>query len=1131
MLTTATVNHNSFFHPMGDTPAVSLTQSMPPSVPTDVLLLGCGDVRNILFTCHVNGRRMDITCCDNQKAIIARNILLLSLIIDDKYSQNENLLWDIYYHMYLDEKALDLLRSQAQKLYDLSASSSKWQRSQYGSSLRYCDYATLLSVRNIWSFYCTANTKPDLKRLFESALERAKSRRSNLDYLTGFRSAVPVQGQATKDLDTLHRHYWKYRSTNFNAKARAAATHPNPTFLTGEEDVTIHHCTNPLFGFHLAMAYVPIHPDDAELGKLHKLHQLVKTVEVARIEFRQWMLAYRQSLVDIKIRFFIGDAIALAYTIQHKRDTTENTAHWYQNRYSLQPLVLNGSDYVSNTAPLDFDVIDTSNLCDHVGSWTLLTATAPLLRCHSSSTLFTEFLLKSSETYRDGLDSMLGGHVPTLSTLLGLFPAEYWTNTSSISLGDEGTLNAAIAKNSKDKEDGSRNDQMFLRTCWKSKSCMLPTQESCPKPTRIKFYASELAHVLYQIYANMFADKGNNPIKYSGIETPWHSSHISCHHASFASFLRLVQTRFVCDWNAVMRLLLALIEKRCKVPIVKDYMHELYTYLHIMDIFSVDAIKQWSGRKNNLALPPSRIAASSERWGDLRDSDDMPPVVCLILEVPRKKLAAFTKMNRIALGIPVVHCIVQVGNMNSPRVFSAWQLTFGDISTSGEVHDKSFEVSVAEDHAGWNGQSPLIAVFYLPAFLLKLRAAEVFLGIHSTPEFVATVDSILASGTNIPETTVDEVGAVYITRYAPNQTGFPIATGFIKNLPASPINAGAISSLLPDVDPETGQILGQTLPLVLYFPVFFSGEPIPVIDRESFQIEVSIQVADNSKWAEWYRHMYPVHLQERAPINWNLPYIKLAKCPKIDISQRNKLQWLWNHLSMAISSREWDMREKKTYILPEPSNGELVRLDFTDTLYTIFDRFSHPSAKRWRGFSFRSITDGIVQFYILITSLRLNLSDRAVVLDCAVSTAPGDLKGPRLEALAAMGVLSIGVTDEHMQLWRQVLPAYVERCRTWAHHVDCDYATSGKIPLATQLGKRFLCACGNGQFPADFNTHYPSWHMIRKYFVRAAISPAFLAPFAGHTYCPASDLYNSKFVRLLENRVPRTIRPPRRSIN
>ena len=38
------------FRPLGSTPAVSLTQNMPSEGKASILLLGCGDARNILFT-------------------------------------------------------------------------------------------------------------------------------------------------------------------------------------------------------------------------------------------------------------------------------------------------------------------------------------------------------------------------------------------------------------------------------------------------------------------------------------------------------------------------------------------------------------------------------------------------------------------------------------------------------------------------------------------------------------------------------------------------------------------------------------------------------------------------------------------------------------------------------------------------------------------------------------------------------------------------------------------------------------------------------------------------------------------------------------------------------------------------
>lgn len=46
----------AYFYPLGNTPAVCLTQDLPPEQDANILLLGCGDARNILYTLHADAR-------------------------------------------------------------------------------------------------------------------------------------------------------------------------------------------------------------------------------------------------------------------------------------------------------------------------------------------------------------------------------------------------------------------------------------------------------------------------------------------------------------------------------------------------------------------------------------------------------------------------------------------------------------------------------------------------------------------------------------------------------------------------------------------------------------------------------------------------------------------------------------------------------------------------------------------------------------------------------------------------------------------------------------------------------------------------------------------------------------------
>lgn len=44
----------TYFYPIGNTPAIHLTRNLSIEEPADVLLLGCGDIRNILFTAYTD---------------------------------------------------------------------------------------------------------------------------------------------------------------------------------------------------------------------------------------------------------------------------------------------------------------------------------------------------------------------------------------------------------------------------------------------------------------------------------------------------------------------------------------------------------------------------------------------------------------------------------------------------------------------------------------------------------------------------------------------------------------------------------------------------------------------------------------------------------------------------------------------------------------------------------------------------------------------------------------------------------------------------------------------------------------------------------------------------------------------
>jgi len=54
MATPVIVDILTYFYPVGNTSAVHLTRNLPPEQTARILLLGCGDIRNIVFTAYMD---------------------------------------------------------------------------------------------------------------------------------------------------------------------------------------------------------------------------------------------------------------------------------------------------------------------------------------------------------------------------------------------------------------------------------------------------------------------------------------------------------------------------------------------------------------------------------------------------------------------------------------------------------------------------------------------------------------------------------------------------------------------------------------------------------------------------------------------------------------------------------------------------------------------------------------------------------------------------------------------------------------------------------------------------------------------------------------------------------------------
>lgn len=1078
--------------------------------------------------------------------------------MDDTEGVKDKYIWNIYYHLYLDNTSLELVQTQSKKLHALSPSIHSWHDSKYGKLLRICDEDTLTKVRETWKSYSSSNLSEIKKEIYDErfrlGIQRARDLQADLlgpdlvYSLAGFRSAAPVGLQSIKDFHDLHQRFWDHGITDQDRGGVPETRHPNPMFAPMLTDTFIlHYGTDPLLGFHLATAYVPLTSGSPLHLKPSKRSHLHKVVEAARLQFKVWGEAFRRCARQrLTLRFFAGEALAFCHTLQHRQLTGHAiSANWYRGQYNLQQLVLNGGDYAAaGDAPLSFKVIDTSNLMDHVGAINILVATSPLLDRDLSATLYTESLAKREQDQKALVDGLLCGHFPTISTLFGLFPIEYWTNATAISSVDETLLDVAhVMAGTKDDNKG----QMYSRLAWKRQ---ISGSSRPPQPTTLSplhFTEIELAQVLYKAYLKMFQHEDMS-VLFSKVDllTIQNNSCPRYHRGSLAAFLAFVKKRVVVDWNRLMEALLNLIESDSSIAMGLNNIQELYVQLHLLGVYSVAKLR---APVNN---------SKAQAFNSLRAWNHIPEVICITLKVPRARLGVFTRVPLGQIGTPPLHCILRSSRTYAGRawhnIFAVVQLAFGDATPSGLRSDDGFKIKVVQDRHGWGGNSPMLVSFCAPTWLilqLEPGAISVALGVQTTPHSTMTFVKALGLEMNVYETNLGNEDNVYITKHRPNQSAHAsicsfadvndVSHGCPGEADRTTIKANVdlktaqiatltgridllseyVKSLLRSgADVETIQISPCIIAVIigksprqyqhhLHFPApVLRSRSISRIARKSSYVEVVSPVCGPMDEERFPHFMYPLYLDARQPVIWNMPRLNLECLPILDMAKPKDLEWLVTHTSLMFSSRERTLKDRS--MVPGAKTHNDVRTNFKDSLFSMFMQFSGLQGRRSRFFGIHNPTAGGLHVLVFVSCLRLDMANHTVVLDTAILPLTDQLVPDIhsfLAALSGLVICQISVDDEELRLWKQVIPALVERCRLWPHHpTSCEYLKQCRIPLSLENGHTPICSCGDGTLPPKFVSGVPLWDTVSRYAVRAAISPSFSLPFVEPVY---ADVHGS----------------------
>ena len=197
-----------WFYPTGNTPAVNLLRDTPAACEQEtinILSLGCGDPRNILFSLwceqgHESKRSVRFTSCDVEPAVLAQNVVLLTSIADNLPVSR---IWQLFYHFYVPEISRELLRQQATRLLEASKSIEDWRLSEYAKSVRWVNRSTLQQLRPYWAEYAPNEEWSQAR----TAIMQRSHDIGHSSQLTGIRAAGPLWSHPTGNVAPLYRRY------------------------------------------------------------------------------------------------------------------------------------------------------------------------------------------------------------------------------------------------------------------------------------------------------------------------------------------------------------------------------------------------------------------------------------------------------------------------------------------------------------------------------------------------------------------------------------------------------------------------------------------------------------------------------------------------------------------------------------------------------------------------------------------------------------------------------------------------------------------------------------------------------------------------------------------------------------
>ena len=266
------------------------------------------------------------------------------------------------------------------------------------------------------------------------------------------------------------------------------------------------------------------------------------------------------------------------------------------------------------------------------------------------------------------------------------------------------------------------------------------------------------------------------------------------------------------------------------------------------------------------------------------------------------------------------------------------------------------------------------------------------------------------------------------------------------------------------------------------------------IARKQLWIELIVPVSSMAQAGGYSTNPFPVisHRGETSP--WGMGRVDISR--QAIIPRHAPLWGLSGYLNMTLSKAEFQSREAQG--ASQSATSPLSQVKESISILFLSAVSQNLSAGRRRCYGFRLAVEGDSDLLLFVNSLRHDSSSGSILLDAFVvplTRARIANLMPALQRLAGDEThLTIAITREEEIMWKQMLPALVERSRvSWTHTSRCEYGEDAQnCPRSNLHGEPSICSCGEGRdhrsMPAQFKGFSP-------FATRIALSPISAIPY------------------------------------